>query len=34
VSHDDTFAAVMARRGEIMRRSVGIDYERFAIHAR
>jgi cysteine synthase len=31
VSHDDTFAAVMARRGEIMRRSVGIDYERFEL---
>ena len=31
MSHDDTFAAVMARRGEIMRRSVGIDYERFEL---
>jgi threonine synthase len=33
MSHRDAYAQVMARRGEIVRRSVGLDYERYATGA-
>ncbi len=28
---DDSYAGVMARRAEIMRRSIGIDYDRYEL---
>ena len=31
MTRDDSYAGVMARRAEIMRRSVGIDYDRFEL---